>query len=126
MPCNPAIQRIAPALGDAFHAACRFIGGTSAQPRITRQQFADTYGTARGIMFVSGRGREARVFFSFETPCGPVKASAENAAGTRWAIEYPAPSRKVRAGQRMTEAEAIAEISRTAAGLRLHAKARNA
>jgi hypothetical protein len=58
------------------------------------------------------------VIFSFETPRGPVKAIAENGDGTRWTLEYPVPRRITAAGQRIAEAEAIAEVSRVASRIR--------
>jgi hypothetical protein len=115
---SPQITELGAALGDAFMRCCRFIGGTTPDGRITRREFADRYATAGGIMFVSGQGRAARVIFSFETPRGPVKAIAENGDGTRWTLEYPVPRRITAAGQRIAEAEAIAEVSRVASRIR--------
>ncbi|MEY2875850.1 MAG: hypothetical protein RLZZ373_3221 [Pseudomonadota bacterium] len=123
MPISTLSPQIA-TLGDVFMRCCRLIGGTAPAGRITRGDFAARYGTAGGIMFVSGRGRSARVFFSFETPHGPVKASAENGDGTRWTLEYPLPHRSTVVGQRITEAEAIAEVSRVAARIRAQEEVR--
>jgi hypothetical protein len=116
MPIACRFQKIV-TLGDVLKVARHLIGGP-APARITRSEFADRYATAGGIMFVAGRGRESRVFFSFETPSGPMKASAENSEGTRWTFEYPATIPTVLTGERATEADAIAELVRAASRIR--------